>query len=82
MATSQPETLLTSGAIARLLRQPLRRVLNILATRPHIQSVGRAGVLRLYDAQVVAMVRHELNAIDARRCRRTPKLGTEEVDHD
>ena len=47
----------------------MHRVLHVLATRPHIKPVARAGILRLYRADVVAMVRHELNAIDARRAK-------------
>jgi hypothetical protein len=54
--------------IAAELRAPLHRVIHILATRHHIIPSARAGTLRLYDRRAVAMVRHELNAIDARRC--------------
>jgi hypothetical protein len=56
--------------IAAELREPLHRVLNVLATRKHIRPSARAGTLRLYDRRAVALVRHELNAIDARRCRK------------
>jgi hypothetical protein len=49
------------------LGEPLHRVLNVLGTRPHIRPAARAGTLRLYDKAAVAMVRHELGAIDARR---------------
>ncbi len=62
--------LITVGVIAAELDQPLHRVLNVLATRPHIKPAARAGTLRLYDRQAVAQVRHELTAIDARRCRK------------
>lgn len=62
--------LITPGVIATELDVPLHRVLHVLATRRHIQHSARAGTLRLYDRRAVAMVRHELNAIDARRCRR------------
>jgi hypothetical protein len=48
----------------------LHRVLYVLATRLHIRPSARAGTLRLYDRRAVAMVRHELNAIDAQRCRK------------
>jgi hypothetical protein len=41
--------------------------LNVLATREHIKPVARAGTLRLYDLAAIAHIRHELNAIDARR---------------
>ena len=56
--------------IAGELREPIHRVLHVLSTRQHIRPSARAGTLRLYDRQAVAMVRHELNAIDARRCRK------------
>ena len=62
--------LITAGVIAIELDEPLHRVLNVLATRHHIQPSARAGTLRLFDKQTVAMVRHELNAIDARRSQR------------
>jgi hypothetical protein len=55
--------------IARRLGVPLPRVLYVLQTRPHIRPVARAGIFRLYDRRAVTQVRHELNAIDARRCR-------------
>lgn len=57
----------TPGVIARELGQSLQRVQYILRTRPHIQPAALAGRLRLYDRQAVAHVRHEINAIDARR---------------
>jgi hypothetical protein len=66
---SEPQ-LLTPGRLAAALGAPLHRVLHVLATRQHIRPSARAGTLRLYDHQAVAMVRHELSAIDARRCRR------------
>jgi hypothetical protein len=69
MTESTPQ-LITAGIIAGELHVPLHRVLHVLATRKHIQPSARAGTLRLYDRRAVAMVRHELNAIDARRCRR------------
>jgi hypothetical protein len=68
--------LITPGVIAAELRVPLHRVTRVLATRPHIQPAARAGTLRLYDRRAVAMVRHELNAIDARRCRK-PEVSNE-----
>jgi hypothetical protein len=66
--------LITPGVIAKELDEPIHRVLNVLATRSYIQPAARAGTLRLYDRQAVAMVRHELNAIDARRCRKPVAL--------
>jgi len=59
--------LLTPGRIAARLNVPLHRILYVLATRRHICPSARAGTLRLYDNQAVAMIRHELNAIDARK---------------
>ena len=67
MMTKPPPRLITPGVIAAEVKAPLHRVLHILATRPHIQPAARAGTLRLYDRAAVAMVRHELSAIDARR---------------
>jgi len=67
---SDAPKLTTPGVIAPELGEPLHRVLRVLATRPHIRPSARAGTLRLYDRRAVAMVRHELNAIDARRCRK------------
>lgn len=67
MMAKIPPRLITPGVIAAQVKSPLHRVLHILATRPHIQPAARAGTLRLYDRAAVAMVRHELSAIDARR---------------
>jgi hypothetical protein len=61
--------LITAGVIAADLHTSLHRVLHVLATRPHIQPAARAGTLRLYDRQAIAMVHHELKLIRARRCR-------------
>jgi hypothetical protein len=69
-AVTQPPQLITPGVIASELHEPLHRVLHVLATRQHIRPCARAGTLRLYDRRAVAMVRHELTAIDARRCRK------------
>ncbi|GMU22570.1 MAG: hypothetical protein AMXMBFR13_26550 [Phycisphaerae bacterium] len=68
MATAVPQ-LITPGVIAQRLGEPLHRVLNVLATRPHIRPAARAGTLRLYSDEAVSMVRYELNLIDARRTR-------------
>lgn len=66
----EPPKLITSGAIAAELHEPLHRVLRVLATRKHIRPAAFAGTLRLYSRTAIAMVRYELNAIDAHRCRR------------
>ena len=57
----------TPGVVAKELAVPLHRVLHILNTRHHIKPKARAGRLRLYDRDAVALIRHELHAIDARR---------------
>ena len=66
-STATVPKLITPGIIAEMLREPLHRVLNVLNTRRHIRPLARAGTLRLYEEAAVSMVRHELNAIDARR---------------
>jgi hypothetical protein len=55
--------------LATHLGQPLHRVLYVLRTRRHIRPVATAGRLRLYDEAALAMLRHELNAIDARQAK-------------
>lgn len=67
MTSQTVPRLRTPGVIAADLLEPLHRVLYVLRTREHIRPAARAGRLRLYDREAVAMVRHELNAIDARR---------------
>jgi hypothetical protein len=62
-------SLLTPGRIADELGVSLPRVLYVPSTRSHIRPSARAGTLRLFDRQAVVLVRHELNAIDARRNR-------------
>ena len=59
--------LLTPGVIARELGVSLHRVQYVLRTRPYISPSARAGRLRLFDREAVAMIRHELNMMDARR---------------
>jgi hypothetical protein len=49
----------TPGVIAAELGAPLTKVLYILRTRP-IEPIGRAGILRLYDREAVALVRKAL----------------------
>ena len=61
-----PQTI-TPGIIASQIGVPLHRVIRILDTRPHIQPLARTGRIRLYSREAVALVRHELNAMDARR---------------
>lgn len=57
----------TPGVLAADLGEPLHRVQYVLRTRSHIRPTASAGGLRLYDRDAVAQIRHELNAIDARR---------------
>lgn len=65
---NSPEpSLNTSGRIAAKLGVPLHRVTYVLRTRRHIRPAARGGTLRLYSQEALALVRHELNAIDARR---------------
>lgn len=73
MVRSQPVKLITVGVIAAELSEPLHRILHVLRTREHIQPAATAGTLRLFDRQAVAMVRHELNAIDAKHSKRGEK---------
>jgi hypothetical protein len=68
MRTSTVPSLLTPGRIAERLGVSLSRILYVLSTRPNIQPSAQAGCLRLFDNEAVAKIRHELNAIDARRC--------------
>lgn len=58
--------------IARELGKPLHRILYVLGTRRHIHPSARAENLRLFNREAVAMIRHELNSIDA-RCRQRRK---------
>jgi hypothetical protein len=76
-APAGPPRLITPGVIATAVNQPLHRVLRILATRPHIQVVARAGTLRLYGKAAIPLVREELNAIDQRR--RSREVATEQA---
>ena len=57
----------TPGVLAVDLDVPLHRVLYVLQSRDHIRPSARAGRLRLYDREALALIRHELNAIEARR---------------
>lgn len=57
----------TVGLLAQELGVPLSRIQYVLSTRRHIQPIGRAGNTRIYRSEAVTQIRHELNAIDARR---------------
>ena len=67
MKTTSPPQLLTVGRLADELGVHLHRVQYILASRQHIAPTALAGNIRLFDLKAKAQVRHELNAIDARR---------------
>ena len=67
MTTEHIPTLRTPGIIACELGEPLHRVLYILRTRAFIAPSARAGRLRLYDREAVALIRHAMNAMDARK---------------
>lgn len=72
-------SLKTPGVLASILGQPLHRVLYVLRTREHIRPTARAGRLRLFDNEAVAMLRHELNAMDARECSKR-EMTTRQAD--
>lgn len=67
MPISAIPRLITPGVIAFELGVPIHRVLNVLRTRQHIRPSAKAGTLRLYSRSAIAMVRHELNTMEARR---------------
>ena len=69
MSETVPQ-LLTSGVLAEEAKGQPERVRYILATRPHIKPVARAGMTRLYSREAIEAVRIELAAIDSRRARR------------
>lgn len=79
-ATQRTPKLRTAGVIAAELGEPLHRVVNVLRTRQHIRPAARAGTLRLYDREAVAMVRHELNGIDALRANRKARPSDNRTD--
>ena len=68
--------LLTTGRIAVILGVSLHRVVHVLGTRGHIRPVARAGTLRLYRRADLPLIRHELNAIDARRADQHREFST------
>ena len=64
-----PPRLLTVGIIAEQLGVRVDRVARLLRTRPHIRPAAFAGNTRLFTSDAIAMIRYELNRIDARRSR-------------
>lgn len=63
---SRPPNLLTISKVATALGIPAHRVHYVVRTR-QIEPAAYAGHYRLFDRQIVARIRHEINAIDARR---------------
>lgn len=59
--------LATLGEVARLLNVPPHRIEYILRSRPHIRPRALAAGARCFDDDALAQIRHELNAIDAKR---------------
>jgi len=59
--------LATPAEVARILGVPLHRVEYVLRSRAHIRPRAIAGSVRCFDDEAIARIRHELNAIDARR---------------
>lgn len=66
MAKSVPK-LRTLAIVADELGVKPYQVEYVLRTRPHIQPVARAGIIRLFDREAVAAIRHALTAIAARK---------------
>lgn len=64
---THPPKLVTLGVIAAQLGVAPERIARILRARPHIRARAYAGNTRLFDNEAIALVRHELNASDARR---------------
>ena len=65
--SEQVPQLVPPGVIATEVGEPIGRIAYILSTRRHIRPTARAGIIRLYSREAIAQVRHELNAIAARR---------------
>lgn len=59
--------LITTGVIAKAVGTTPERVARLLRSRPYIEPAAYAGHVRLFMPEVIAQVRHEVNAIDARR---------------
>ena len=59
--------LVTRGDIARALGVPPHEVGYVLDSRPDIEPVARAGIVRLYTRSVIDRVRAERECIDAKR---------------
>jgi len=64
--STDPPRLDTTGRIAERLGVPTYRVSYIVATR-NIAPAAYAGNVRLFDREAVALIRHAIHTIDARR---------------
>ena len=69
METNCPQ-LITASVMAAHFNVPLSRIRYILNERPHIRPQARVGAIPVFDAEGMAQVRHELNAMDAKRAGR------------
>ena len=65
--SSEAPKLITVGVMADATGVTPNRIQRILQTRPHIRPVAYAGNVRLFTSTAIALVRHEINRIDARR---------------
>lgn len=63
MPTSKPSVFLTTGEIARRVKQPLWRVEYLIRSRG-VTPVGRAGNARVFANQDVAFIELEVRRID------------------
>lgn len=63
----RPPQLITVGVIAKCLGTNPERVRRIISTRPHIHPIAYVNHTRLFTNETIALVRHEINAIDAKR---------------
>jgi len=67
MENEKIPALITAGLMARMIGEPLHRILHVLKTRAYIRPSATGGGIGLYSRDAVAHVRHELTAIDAKR---------------
>ena len=74
--TEAVPSLRTPSRIADRLGVPLHRILYIIATRPHIRPAALSGATRVFNEEAEALIRHEVNAIAARRESQTPVKDT------
>jgi uncharacterized protein YjbI with pentapeptide repeats len=70
------------GRIAAEYGVPVHRIDYVLATRPHIQPVAKAGTLRLFDQHGKNLIRAELEQIDAKASEASDGIAAERGDAD